>query len=112
MIHLELEGYRVTEKRSAEQALDFLARENRSGQLPHVVITDVKMDGMDGSAFVAHLEKRYPGLPVIVISAYDLPQSVEKYPFLKKPFKMDMMREVLQESTERKKGKRVDPGGG
>lgn len=109
MIQLELEGYRVTEKESAEQALDFLAREHQSGRLPHVVITDVKMDGMDGATFVAHLEQRYPDLPVVVISAYDLPQSLGEYPFLKKPFKMEMMNNVLQKNTAQKRAYRVDP---
>jgi len=102
MIQLELEEYCVTEKESAERALEFLAQQDKAGQFPDMVITDVKMDGMGGEAFVAHLEELYPALPVMVISAYELPSVLKGYPSLKKPFKIERMKKIVQEISGQK----------
>jgi len=35
-----------------------------------LVVTDLKMPGMDGFEFISHIRKSHPGIPVIVMSAY------------------------------------------
>lgn len=37
---------------------------------PLVVLTDVRMDNMDGSQLLKEIQKRQPGLPVILMTAY------------------------------------------
>lgn len=37
---------------------------------PHVVVTDLRMDGMDGLALFDELHNRYPTLPVIIMTAH------------------------------------------
>jgi YesN/AraC family two-component response regulator len=35
-----------------------------------VVVTDLKMPVMDGFDLISHIKKRYPGIPVIVLSSF------------------------------------------
>jgi len=37
---------------------------------PDLVITDLKLPGISGLEFVSHLKKKYPQVPVIIITAY------------------------------------------
>ncbi|WP_409345417.1 response regulator [Paenibacillus sp. MBLB4367] len=38
---------------------------------PHIVLTDIRMPGMDGLELAAALRERHPGVKVVVLSAYD-----------------------------------------
>ena len=51
---------------SAPEALRFM-NENTV----HIVITDIKMPGMDGIEFISIIKKRFPLCEIILISAYD-----------------------------------------
>jgi DNA-binding NtrC family response regulator len=52
-----------------------------------VVVTDVVMPGMDGVALAAHIERRAPGLPVVLMSGYaDDPIIATRHTVLAKPF--------------------------
>ena len=101
MIQLELEDYQVTPMESAVLALDFLKESKGQSHYPDLVITDVKMDEMDGEKFVRVLEEKYPDLEVLVISAYEQPDSLKDYPFLKKPFRFDVMNEIICRNSEK-----------
>lgn len=50
---------------SAEQALEYL-----KGHPVEIVITDIRMDGMDGIEFSRHLRRQYPSVKIIIVSAY------------------------------------------
>jgi two-component system cell cycle sensor histidine kinase/response regulator CckA len=60
-----------------------------------LVVTDVVMPGMDGRELGRRLSQRWPDLPILYISAYDVndifrrgsPRS--EAPFLQKPFPLD-----------------------
>jgi CheY-like chemotaxis protein/anti-sigma regulatory factor (Ser/Thr protein kinase) len=40
------------------------------GQLPDVILTDLRMPGMDGLALVEEVKGKYPSVPVIVVTAF------------------------------------------
>jgi len=62
---------------------------------PDVLITDIRMPGMDGLEFARQLESLQPGLPIIVITAHsNLDSAVAAYQsgafeYLPKPFDID-----------------------
>ncbi len=37
---------------------------------PHVIITDLRMEGMDGMALFDAVHRQYPTLPVIILTAH------------------------------------------
>ncbi|MDI9245918.1 sigma-54 dependent transcriptional regulator [Marinobacter sp. CHS3-4] len=62
---LELAKFRVREASNAEQALKCLAE----GPLD-MVVSDVNMPGMSGHELLYEVQKLYPGLPIMLITAY------------------------------------------
>ena len=64
-LRLEKEGYRVVTAASGEEALVHL-----SVSRPHLVLTDLKMGGMDGLALFEAIAKEYPALPVVIMTAH------------------------------------------
>ena len=58
-------GYNCLTADSAEAALPLLDR-----QLPDLVVSDVNMPGMDGVALLEAVQARYPGLPMILMTAF------------------------------------------
>jgi len=61
--HLELEGYRVREAGSAEQALATI-----DDEAPDLVLLDVVMPGIDGWQMLQQMQERYGSIPVIMFS--------------------------------------------
>lgn len=64
-MHLADEGYQVTTATQATEALERFQR----GPF-HLIITDLKMPGMDGLAFLERIRSISPYVPVIVLTAY------------------------------------------
>jgi CheY-like chemotaxis protein len=95
VIQLEFEGFSVTEVERASQAITFLEQHHTLENFPDIVITDVRMPEMDGREFVTLLKQKFATLPVIVISAFDLPEELTGYAFLRKPFKIQEMLEMV-----------------
>ncbi len=62
-VWLGKEGYEVTEAASGDEALSQISLVK-----PHVVLTDLFMDGMDGMALLSEVHRRNPLLPVIMLS--------------------------------------------
>ncbi len=58
-------GYRTTTAASAAQALASLA-----AQPADLVLTDLRMPGMDGVGLVEELGRTHPGLPAVVVTAH------------------------------------------
>ncbi|GAB4174242.1 MAG: two-component system response regulator GlrR [Rhodocyclaceae bacterium] len=80
-------GYAVETAASGEEALArFRARR------PRVVLSDLRMEGMDGHALFARLHELAPGVPVIILTAHGtIPEAVAAtqrgvFSFLTKPF--------------------------
>ncbi|MBU3845955.1 MAG: nitrogen regulation protein NR(I) [Candidatus Acinetobacter avistercoris] len=84
------EGFDVTSFEEAQSALDQLADDT-----PDVILTDIRMPGIDGLAFLAKVKGSYPDLPVIIMTAHsDLESAVSSYQtgafeYLPKPFDID-----------------------
>jgi CheY-like chemotaxis protein len=62
---LEELGYRITATTSGEEALELFGRQKFD-----LVVTDYKMPRLDGLELIAHLRKRAPELPIILVSGY------------------------------------------
>lgn len=98
-------GFTTTTFASGEEALAQLAETQ-----PDVIITDIRMQGMDGLALLALVHERYAHLPVIVMTAHsDLDSAVKSYQsgafeYLPKPFDLDdaiaLVRRALAHSKD------------
>jgi two-component system, NtrC family, response regulator GlrR len=70
---------------------------------PHLVITDLRMDGMDGMALFDQIHERSPALPVIILTAHgSIPEAVDAtsrgvFGYLTKPFdSKDLLEQVTR----------------
>ena len=97
---LALSGYDTETFGSAEDALKSLGPD-----YPGIVISDIKMPGMDGMQFLKKLMGTDSALPVIMITGHgDVPMAVEAmrvgaFDFLEKPFNPDRMSELAKKAT-------------
>ena len=98
---LALSGFDTETYASAEDALKGIGAE-----FAGVVVSDIKMPGMDGMAFLKRLMSMDSGLPVIMITGHgDVPMAVEAmrvgaFDFLEKPFNPDRMTELAKKATQ------------
>ena len=98
---LALSGFDTETYASAEEALKSIGSD-----YPGVVVSDIKMPGMDGMAFLKRLMSVDGGLPVIMITGHgDVPMAVEAmrvgaYDFLEKPFNPDRMTELTKRASQ------------
>jgi putative two-component system response regulator len=100
-ILLGREGYRTASAYSAAEALALIERNSYA-----LVLTDLKMPGMDGFELITRLKKIRPDLPVIMITGYAtvetavqaLRYGVDDY--VTKPFNIDELRKVIARSLE------------
>src|SRR5210317_2352342 len=100
-IRLRAEGYEVEAVESAHKAL---ASVNRFG--PDLVITDLRMDKMDGIGLLKELQTRSPGLRVIIITAHGtIPDAVTAtqhgaFGFLTKPIDKDELLITVEKALK------------
>ena len=98
---LELSGFQTVTFEAAEPALKVIGPD-----FPGVVISDIRMPGMDGMALLRRLQSVDPGLPVILMTGHgDVPMAVEAmrigcYDFMEKPFDPDRLADLCQKGGE------------
>ncbi len=86
-LRLEANGFQVETAASGQQALGRI-----SAWKPHIMITDLRMQGMDGLALFDAVQQQMPSLPVIMLTAHgtipDAVQATRKglFSYLTKPF--------------------------
>src|SRR5258708_25880968 len=86
-LRLSAAGHGVKEAESGEKALALLAASR-----PDLVITDLKMGGIDGLTLFDEIRKQIPTLPVIILTAHGtIPDAVDAtrrgvFAFQSKPF--------------------------
>lgn len=95
------------EVRSFDEADSVLRALNRSE--PDVIISDIRMPGMDGLELLGRIHDKYPGLPVIIITAHtDLDSAVSAYEvgafeYLPKPFDVDEAVELARRAISHRR---------
>ena len=100
-IRLRAEDYDVEAVDSAENALAVLGRYR-----PDLVITDLRMDKMDGIGLLKEVQTRMPGLRVLIITAHGtIPDAVTAtqggaFGFLTKPIDKDELIETVERAME------------
>ncbi|WP_022707764.1 sigma-54-dependent transcriptional regulator [Paracoccus zeaxanthinifaciens] len=98
---LVLSGFETEAFASAEDALKVIGPD-----WPGVVVTDIRMPGMDGMAFLRRLMAVDSSLPVIMITGHgDVPMAVEAMrigamDFMEKPFNPDRMTQLAKKATQ------------
>lgn len=98
-MRLTSEGYQVTTAASGPDALRLLQKEKIE-----LVISDLRMDEMDGLALFAEIQKRHTGLPVIILTAHgSIPEAVAAtqqgvFSFLTKPVDRDALYKAIDEA--------------
>ncbi len=67
----------------------------------NIVVTDLKMEGVDGMQFLTEVKERYPETEVIVITGFATMATAKEsfnkgvFDFLAKPFKLGEIAEVI-----------------
>jgi len=97
-MRLSAVGYEVAAAESGEMAIAQVPTFQ-----PHLVITDLRMDGMDGMALFDQIRQRSPALPVIILTAHgSIPEAVDAtsrgvFSYLTKPFdSKDLLEQVTR----------------
>ncbi len=78
------------------------ALDSDAGEVPSVVISDIRMPGSTGLALLQTLKQRLPKLPIIIMTAYsDLDSAVSAFQggafeYLPKPFDLNKAVELIQ----------------
>ena len=101
-MRLASEGYRVDTAESGQQGLRVLAKERID-----LVISDLRMDEMDGMQLFSEIQKVQPGMPVIILTAHgSIPDAVSAtqqgvFSFLTKPVDKDALYKAIDEALAR-----------
>jgi DNA-binding NtrC family response regulator len=99
-LSLEIDGQRVC---IFTDPLTALAHFNNSDpkDYHHIVISDIRMPGMNGYEFVNHVKKIDPKVKVILMSAFELNDSESSNlaidAFIKKPFSLITLNNVVKQ---------------
>jgi len=97
---LEIAGIAVHDLSSAEQALDYI-----SYGFPGVVLTDIRMPGMDGLTLMGRIHEIDREIPVILMTGHgDVQLAVRAmhegaHDFIEKPFSASQMTELMVRAT-------------
>ncbi len=107
VVLLQKEGYQVSSASDGPDALGFL------GEQPFdLVLSDIRMPGMDGLELLDRIRSLYPEVTVIMMSAFgtvDLAVEALKrgaYDYISKPFKPDEILLALRKAQERERLRR------
>src|SRR3954470_9744449 len=98
-MRLSAAGYNVNAVESGQAALAALAVAR-----PQVVVTDLRMQGMDGMALFDAIHRDSPSLPVVILTAHGtIPEAVSAtrrgvFSFLTKPFEPKVLLDTVAEA--------------
>ena len=99
--NLQEEGYEVQSASSGEEGLYFFGQSQ-----PDLVITDMKMSGMDGLMVLKSIKERSPEALVIIITAFgtvDVAVEAMKagaYDYITKPFNRDELKLTVKKALQ------------
>ncbi|EOV8836160.1 two-component system response regulator GlrR [Cronobacter dublinensis] len=98
-LRLASEGFTVETAESGHEGLRILGREKID-----LVISDLRMDEMDGMQLFAEIQKLQPGMPVIILTAHgSIPDAVAAtqqgvFSFLTKPVDKDALYKAIDDA--------------
>lgn len=104
---LEKKGYEVESFTTSASAILRIAERSFN-----IVITDLKMEGVDGMEFLSMVKENHPQTEVIVITGFATMETAKEsfskgiFDFLAKPFKLGEITEVIAKAE--KKIKKVE----
>jgi two-component system response regulator GlrR len=100
-IRLTRAGFDVTTAASGKQALTLLPQIK-----PRLIITDARMDGMDGVELFEKIRSRHPTLPTIILTAHGtIPDAVDAaqrgvFAYMTKPFDASQLIDKIQHALD------------
>jgi len=92
--------------KSFASATEALAVLDREGEAPQVLLSDIRMPGQSGLDLLQEVKRRFPTLPVIIMTAYsDLESAVAAFQggafeYLPKPFDVDQALELIRRALD------------
>jgi len=110
--HLRREGFDVVTAANGVEALERLEREPVD-----VVLTDLRMEPVDGLALLERIHAHYPGRPVVMLTAHgtvDTAVNAMKlgaFDYLTKPFDKDELKVVIRKAAAAAQLSRAEPEG-
>jgi two-component system response regulator GlrR len=111
-LRLTSAGYDVLAVESGEQALEELAQYR-----PDLMITDLKMGGMDGMELFERVQSREPDLPVLILTAHGtIPDAFEAagrgvFSYLTKPYNSKVLLEHMERALKLGGGRHLRSAG-
>lgn len=98
-IRLSAAGYNVESAANAKIALGIL-----QNFIPQVVISDLRMEGMDGMALFEQIRIQHPNIPVVIMTAHGtIPDAINAtkqgvFSFLTKPFESQELLDTVEQA--------------
>ncbi len=98
-IRLSAAGYKVESADNAKMALGTLQH-----FIPQVVISDLRMEGMDGMALFDQIRIQHPNIPVVIMTAHGtIPDAINAtkqgvFSFLTKPFESQELLDTVEQA--------------
>ncbi|MBI3737216.1 response regulator, partial [Candidatus Sumerlaeota bacterium] len=99
---LAIEGYKARTAYSGSEALEAL----REHPYP-IVVTDLRMQGVDGLDVIRHVHENYPKTLVIVVTGYASADSAiealhyHAFDYIRKPFEFDHFKRALERAFQK-----------
>jgi len=95
---LEAEGFDIASVPSADKALETMENDDFD-----LLLVDVKMPEHDGMYLMQEIEKKWPQIPIVVMSGYPTPETIANgmkmgaAKFIPKPFTPDELIEIVRQ---------------
>jgi DNA-binding NtrC family response regulator len=95
-------NYTIMTANNAEEALEIVGQQSEFD----VLLTDIKMDGIDGLQLVEEVRHTHPQLPVIVMTAYPTVETAVEalhkrvYDYIIKPFNINRLFAVVEAAAK------------
>jgi CheY-like chemotaxis protein len=95
---LERAGFTVREAKDGAEAIERVKEDH-----PDIILADIRMPKIDGIELARIIKSEYPGIKVILMTAYSSPQTIAQArregvdDYLEKPFTKDQVEKITME---------------
>jgi DNA-binding NtrC family response regulator len=103
---LEKQGYEVDTFTQSSEAMEQIRQIDYD-----IIITDLKMKGIDGMQLLSEAKRRSPGTEVIVITGFATMETAKEsfhkgvFDFIAKPFKLSEIQQVVSRAEAKIRGR-------